>query len=687
MDGQQHHREPYKDKAGVLSVAERPEWNRIPKYRTRSDMISQRRAARHPDLSFDIDGDGIVSSTDYFIAKQFSQENDHRLNTAERAQAVESLESGFLDQYSFGHDQCGIGRLHTFRHVQGKVITDDNIEDLGEIHPPHWNASKEPKHRGRSELEFRRKASRRNGNIALAQAWEAKHPQYVLEPRVQQEQMDPEPEFASTTQRRAAMRSSAREDAGLDSVNSSVNPAKEDAEIGLAFSPQPEIATRSQLQEARRAQKQRDLLEARCRGEKDYVPKGSRLTMKAVEVFDQLRAAAQEGAMTLTKLKQQRRAQGIEHNMSNFALGVEPSGGHADGGSLGGFSGQGKPWWTLREDYQMAPPICLLKELQSPPARAEPSKKVTEVAPPAPPLASHVLPPASSTPPQLDSKSTALFQRPEISDQSLKQMTKEFALPKMRPEPQLFEGVKQASTVSMDSVLLNNFSSFNTIRDNSMRQEEGKQQRNAREDQQRAEAWQRFLQEGPAAMPAVTGPMELVEPVRESSAALAANLQREASSSAAVGPHVTQREASSVGKSQQSHRHEAMPPASVMVDPSGEDLPMTQRLERLANEKPETPARGTAASSSLPARPVSEKSSIRGSARCGAAAQGDRSRESMVVRSSGFQWLQQRAAHLQHDAEVASTIGAFSSPLTSRMLSSLVQVPKGPGSHGSGSGH
>lgn len=72
-------------------------------------MFAARRASKHPDLSFDLDGDGAVSAADYFIGKQFCVEHDklreserrealavkpEYLSSAERQNAVHALENG-----------------------------------------------------------------------------------------------------------------------------------------------------------------------------------------------------------------------------------------------------------------------------------------------------------------------------------------------------------------------------------------------------------------------------------------------------------------------------------------------------------------------------------------------------------------------------------------------------------------
>ena len=54
-----------------------------------------RRLADLPDPSFDLDGDGHVSTTDLFLAKRFDKDRDGKLNSEELATAKEALKSGY----------------------------------------------------------------------------------------------------------------------------------------------------------------------------------------------------------------------------------------------------------------------------------------------------------------------------------------------------------------------------------------------------------------------------------------------------------------------------------------------------------------------------------------------------------------------------------------------------------------
>ena len=64
---------------------------------TRERLLEQRRQADLPHKSFDLDGDGHVSVTDFFLAKKFDVDKDGKLNTEELATAKEALSKGFKD--------------------------------------------------------------------------------------------------------------------------------------------------------------------------------------------------------------------------------------------------------------------------------------------------------------------------------------------------------------------------------------------------------------------------------------------------------------------------------------------------------------------------------------------------------------------------------------------------------------
>ena len=61
--------------------------------RTLTEVRNNRRAEFVPDISFDLDGDGVVGNRDLVISKLFDKDGDGRLNTGERKNAVEAIKN------------------------------------------------------------------------------------------------------------------------------------------------------------------------------------------------------------------------------------------------------------------------------------------------------------------------------------------------------------------------------------------------------------------------------------------------------------------------------------------------------------------------------------------------------------------------------------------------------------------
>ena len=58
-------------------------------------MMAERKKARVPDISYDLDRDGVINNRDYFIAKFFDKDKDGKLNQEEYQAAIKALEEGF----------------------------------------------------------------------------------------------------------------------------------------------------------------------------------------------------------------------------------------------------------------------------------------------------------------------------------------------------------------------------------------------------------------------------------------------------------------------------------------------------------------------------------------------------------------------------------------------------------------
>lgn len=630
-EGRQHYRVPFKDKSHCADVQERAEWLTKPKHRTRTELFAARRAAQRPDISYDVDGDGAVGPADYFIGKTFGREQDHRLNTGEREQVVQALENGWLDKYSFGHEQAGAKRQMTVRQCRGKIITADTANELTEVYPPHWNAGKTPRHPTVTDLKMLRKTELRQSADMLRDKWEAKNPMSLPEPPIIQEFSVADPPMTHISQRAEVFKSTARQEVGMDPTTSSVNPLRETQEPGLGRREAPECPTRTALQEARRVHLQDELISARVRGEQNFLPVQVTRTMRHHEDYERRRADPE--AMTLTKLTERRRQERIEHNMANFTqIPPEPA----------RYSDQDKGWWTMRDHYCPDPPSSLLRELKDVPDKVAP--KVTEVEPPRRP------PPPDTRPPQAP-ETPAGFGAAASGSMPGKAAGRRWST-EFRPKgldanvQRLFDGVRQAPTLATDSLPMHHFSSFEVIRRNGALEEQERQQRVAKEDEDRAEAWQQYVRHGPSTLKAgdteAASPGVMVVPHRD-------GLEQR--------PSVM-----SDARSRGSVRHQVprLPLGMAtkrLEEPQGEDIPMTERLDlltgkRSARVEADTPKANNARSSSVmtsgrarpsdsptTARPVLDRAPSVAPSTTPAPRP-----TQMVVRSGGFQWLDRHRA-------------------------------------------
>mmetsp|Transcript_52435 Transcript_52435/g.112122 ORF Transcript_52435/g.112122 Transcript_52435/m.112122 type:complete len:716 (+) Transcript_52435:106-2253(+) len=617
ISGQQHYRIPYKDKSRFASVEAHPEWSRAPQHRTRTELIDARRAAKQPDITFDIDGDGAVGPTDYFVSKQFAKAHPNRLNTGERDELVKSLESGWMDKYAFGYEQSGAKRAHPTRQLRGKIISVDNPNDLAEVYPPHWNADTVPRYSCKKEMEMSRKAEQKNYSNALWDSWEAANPRTVPEPDLVQENYVAKPAMSNIRERREAFQRSAREAVGMHPGSTNINPYKEDMEVGLTYVEAPPITTRSELRETRKKQMRQDIAQTRLQAEQDYIPADARHTITEFHEYEMRRPDPQ--AMTMNKLKLKRKQDYIEYNMANFTLQGGPP-------EVPAYSEQAEPWWTLRESYVPEPPPCLLKEMRDS-KEAQISGKVTATEVPAPRR-----PPASGSvacgPPPMPWSDEVPIIFDEIGHKTIKRWSEENVPPCLAAEePRLFDGVKQAPSFSHDQAGIEQNSSFEVIRKNAIAAEVARQQRIAREDEARARAWRMYTTRGPSPDPGPTsGRSSRIAPA--ATGALPFESSR-ASSHAVLPPGEGGLAAVSRGLARNPNRALQLP-ITVEAGPS-EDPSMPERLDRIrATAAPSatgpagatTPGAGP--SSPTPVTPMPAAPEVGGA---------------VAVRQSGFQWL------------------------------------------------
>lgn len=575
--GQQHNRVPHKDKVAAAAGSKHPLWSGAPTHGTRTELLEARKAERRPDPSYDIDGDGAVGPADYFISRQLCKPDSNRLDTSDRERVVKELESGWLDKFSFGHDAAGVKRTFPVVQQRGKIISVDNMHELGEMFPPHPMSSVEPNFKTAQDMLLFRKGDLRNHGNVLKDSWDAQNPAHVPEPQPVRGGPGPDGPGRTRTHRQEALRQNARETAGLHPVNTAVNAVREEQNLGMTYREKPEFATRTELRETRRTRLCEELENTREMGESHHVPNILSNTIRDQEEYEMRRPNLD--AMTLTQLKQSRKRDFIEHNQSNFSRGQPES---------VSFSKQPEPWWTMRDGYVQEPEPCMLKAVRDP--TQEVAMKVTQVEHP------RRRPQAGPDPQGSEQAQSSARGVPRVHDLVGEKTLKSWKAEMLscggnedRNQQRLFDGVvdgvKQAAAFSRDSEPLHAFSSFESIKETARGQELLQQKRAAREDHEKAHTWRQFAQTGATRV-------EDEYDARPVQAVWARGLSAGSRTSSKPPQATVDQPAplAPVPARQQQQRPQQrllaptlrVPAGVPAAEASGEDPPMTERLHRMA---------------------------------------------------------------------------------------------------------
>jgi len=323
--GHQHYKHPFLDKAKFDEEKENNfyktacPWGSSAKHQvnpTRTALMESRKQQAVPHISYDIDGDGVVGARDYFIGKHFDRDRDDRLNPEEKRECLKALKNGWLDQFSFGHDQAGSKRPYPIVQRRGKIMNIDNGAVMQETYPKHWNAETKPKHRTLTEINNDRTAELKACANDAINKWCEANPRLVHELPVEQEFSVKNPPIQRISDRAEAEHQQARVRAGLQPVPTFCNPDRELRAPGLEYNDSPEFKSRREMYEVRRALKVADLEAQRRHGEETYVPlsvRKSQYEMAATKF-----RASLKNEKTLSQMKEMRRRERIEYDRRHF---------------------------------------------------------------------------------------------------------------------------------------------------------------------------------------------------------------------------------------------------------------------------------------------------------------------------------------------------------------------------------
>ena len=465
MFGHQHHRLPFKNKEAYLGIKQLPEWNKKVEYRTRTELMQARKAEQIPDMSYDLDGDGVVDQRDYFYGKLFDKDHNGLLTKEERSKAVKALNNNYSDNFLFGYDTHGVMRPYPIQQKRGRILTVDNWDELGETYPPHSISHIVPKHKTRTELSLDRLGDRKNSAYKMKVKWDERHPYYVPEAPSHQENWVENPVITSIGQRANADNQAARVAAGLYPAPTYENPERQNKMPSLKWVEDPVFQTRGQILETRKELMKRDLDEQRMRGEMTYVPMTVRRAQQEEQEY-QFRRGHMDN-MTKTRLEDYRKKERVEYDMAHFGLRHKEHPRYSD---------QPHPWWTLHQQNRHMSAPSLVTHAQA----AEPDFKVTETRPDVKPI---------PKPERMPVGEMVLAEAPELERKepgvkTVKRWTTDLIEHnQLRNKPRLFDQITEAArkqkTFAKDFAPLENYSSFEWTRNQSLRQQAEARRRNS----------------------------------------------------------------------------------------------------------------------------------------------------------------------------------------------------------------
>ena len=175
-----------------------------------------------PDISFDLDGDGIVGNRDLVISKLFDKDMDGRLNTGERKNAIEAIHKGIDEKMVWNVEQSGALRSFRIMQKRGVILDNDDFLPVRATYPEHPSSKIQPNARTMPELREQRREANKKKIDHFNSTFEEKRQKYqsVERPYIYSEfSKGNKPRFTSIQDRREHEKHQARKKAELTDIN------------------------------------------------------------------------------------------------------------------------------------------------------------------------------------------------------------------------------------------------------------------------------------------------------------------------------------------------------------------------------------------------------------------------------------------------------------------------------------
>jgi len=99
-----------------------------PTFKTRSELLAQRKEAMKPDASFDLDGDGVVGVREFYFAARMDKDASGTLNVEEKLEGLQDMRQNmnkimFVDNAGKAHERQA-GNQYRIIQQDGQIILD-----------------------------------------------------------------------------------------------------------------------------------------------------------------------------------------------------------------------------------------------------------------------------------------------------------------------------------------------------------------------------------------------------------------------------------------------------------------------------------------------------------------------------------------------------------------------------------
>lgn len=349
-------------------VAVPAKWRHVPEVATHAALQTKRTQLKRPDISYDVDGDGVVSVDDMRIARHFDADSDGKLTLHEHQQAVEARKRGikFKDTSQDGH-AFGISKRMYYSMYTGDEQETDGT-DIGFL-----KMKREILMGGNMGTRSKLRMDRRTAELTdLTTKYAGKlPPAFVTYTYARDMGYVEDPKFKTRTEWRTAMRVQRAKDSGGDpqqiinaaagKVHVSLTDDTRANPPGLAHVPNPAHSTRTELLTDRRERDVATLhsrvLELELAG---YIDSGTRAELKLLRNVEKLRNA--KSIRTNADIAAERKA--ADEKKCLDLLDKHQAQLDEQRASTLDYSDPNKPFYTQLPGYNADPPVARSKALQ-----------------------------------------------------------------------------------------------------------------------------------------------------------------------------------------------------------------------------------------------------------------------------------------------------------------------------------